>query len=94
MSLKVHVNGKLVDKEDATVSVFDHGLLYGDGVFEGIRSYEGKVFRLQQHLDRLWDSARAIWLEIPTTKAEMAKAIRAVKGKVLSHAVSKATDLT
>ena len=53
------------EKEDAKISVFDHGLLYGDGVFEGIRSYGGKVFRLQAHLDRLWNSAKAIWLTIP-----------------------------
>ena len=65
MSLKVYINGKLYDKEDAKISVYDHGLLYGDGVFEGIRSYDGKVFRLTEHLDRLWDSAKAIWLEIP-----------------------------
>ncbi len=75
MSLKVYLNGKLVDKQKATVSVYDHGLLYGDGVFEGIRSYAGKVFRLQEHLDRLWCSAKAIWLEIPISKEEMAKAI-------------------
>ena len=75
MSLKIYINGKLYDKEDAKVSVYDHGLLYGDGVFEGIRSYGGKVFRLDEHLDRLWDSAKAIWLEIPITKQEMAKAI-------------------
>ena len=75
MPLKVYINGKLYDKEDAKISVYDHGLLYGDGVFEGIRSYGGKVFRLKQHLDRLWNSAKAIWLEIPMTKEEMAKAI-------------------
>ena len=75
MSLKVYVNGELFDKEEAKISVYDHGLLYGDGVFEGIRSYNGKVFRLKEHLDRLWDSAKAIWLEIPISKKEMAKAI-------------------
>jgi branched-chain amino acid aminotransferase len=75
MSLKVYINGKLYDKEQAAISVYDHGLLYGDGVFEGIRSYAGKVFRLDEHLDRLWNSAKAIWLEIPISKAEMAKAI-------------------
>ena len=69
MSLKIYIDGKLYDKEDAKISVYDHGLLYGDGVFEGIRSYGGKVFRLAEHLDRLWDSAKAIWLEIPMTKA-------------------------
>ena len=75
MSLKVYINGKLYDKEQAAISVYDHGLLYGDGVFEGIRSYAGKVFRLDEHLDRLWNSAKAIWLQIPISKAEMAKAI-------------------
>jgi branched-chain amino acid aminotransferase len=75
VSLKVYINGNLLHKEDAKISVFDHGLLYGDGVFEGLRSYSGKVFRLQQHLDRLWDSAKAIWLEIPMTKEAMAAAV-------------------
>ncbi len=75
MPLKVYINGKLYDKDEARISVYDHGLLYGDGVFEGIRSYGGKVFRLQQHLDRLWNSAKAIWLEIPMTKDQMAQAI-------------------
>lgn len=75
MSLKIFIDGKLYDKEEAKVSVYDHGLLYGDGVFEGIRSYAGKVFRLKEHLDRLWDSAKAIWLEIPMTRDEMAKAV-------------------
>ena len=75
MTLKIHINGKLYDKDDAKISVYDHGLLYGDGVFEGIRSYGGKVFRLQEHLDRFWLSAKAILLEIPGTKQEMAKAI-------------------
>ena len=68
MSLKVYIDGKLYDKEDAKISVYDHGLLYGDGVFEGIRSYGGKVFRLDEHLDRLWNSAKAIWLAIPISK--------------------------
>ncbi len=76
MALKVHINGELVDQDDARISVFDHGLLYGDGVFEGIRSYGGKAFLLQEHLDRLWDSAKAIWLAIPVTKEQMARAIQ------------------
>ncbi len=75
MSLKIYIDGKLYDKEDAKISVYDHGLLYGDGVFEGIRSYAGKVFRMAEHLDRLWNSAKVIWLEIPMSKPEMAKAI-------------------
>ena len=75
MSLKVYINGRLVDKEDAKVSVYDHGLLYGDGVFEGLRSYSGKVFRLDRHLDRLYESARAIWLEIPIKQSDLANAV-------------------
>ncbi len=77
MSLKIYIGGELFDKEDATISVFDHGLLYGDGVFEGIRSYGGKVFLLAEHVDRLWDSAKALMLEIPISKEEMTKAIQA-----------------
>lgn len=75
MSLQVYINGKYYPKEQAAISVFDHGLLYGDGVFEGIRSYGGKVFRLREHLDRLWESAKGIRLEIPISKEEMAAAI-------------------
>lgn len=75
MAFKVYINGTLFDKEDAKVSVYDHGLLYGDGVFEGMRSYNGRVFRLQQHLNRLWNSAKAIWLQIPMTQEAMAKAV-------------------
>jgi branched-chain amino acid aminotransferase len=73
--MKIYISGKLYDKENAKISVFDHGLLYGDGVFEGIRSYGGRVFRLERHLDRLWESAKAIWLEIPMSKEEMTEAI-------------------
>ncbi|MGH7631684.1 MAG: branched-chain-amino-acid transaminase [Gemmatimonadales bacterium] len=68
----VWLDGRWLDRETAAVSVFDHGLLYGDGVFEGMRFYGGKVFRLQEHLDRLYDSAHAIWLTIPIAKQEMA----------------------
>lgn len=75
MSVKVYINGKLLPKAEATVSVYDHGLLYGDGVFEGIRVYSGKVFLIQEHVDRLYESALAIRLEIPMTKAEMTKAL-------------------
>jgi branched-chain amino acid aminotransferase len=71
----VFMNDRLVPEDEARVSVFDHGLLYGDGVFEGLRSYSGRVFRLDAHLDRLWDSARAICLEIPLTKEAVAKAV-------------------
>ena len=74
-SLKVYIDGKFYAKEDAKISVYDHGLLYGDGVFEGIRSYGGKVFRMQAHLDRLWYSAKAILLAIPMTKERNGPAI-------------------
>lgn len=75
MSLKVYIGGKLYDKADAKISVYDHGLLYGDGIFEGIRSYSGRAFRLKDHIDRLYDSARSIHLKIPISKEEMAKAV-------------------
>ena len=75
MSFQIYINGRLYSKEDAKISVYDHGLLYGDGVFEGMRSYNGRVFRLEQHLRRLWESARALWLEIPLSQEQMAKAV-------------------
>ncbi len=75
MSLQIYISGKLYSKEDAKISVYDHGLLYGDGVFEGLRCYGGKVFRLEEHLDRLYESAKAIWLEIPMAKEALGKAI-------------------
>jgi branched-chain amino acid aminotransferase len=75
MALKIYISGQLYDKEDAKISVYDHGLLYGDGIFEGMRSYSGKVFRLADHLKRLWDSAKAIWLEIPISVEEMTRAV-------------------
>ena len=76
MDLKIWLNDKLVDQKDATVSVFDHGLLYGDGVFEGIRVYSEKVFMEKEHLDRLYESARAIRMEIPMTSSQLSDAIR------------------
>src|SRR5262249_24612445 len=75
MNPQIYINGKLYDKADAKVSVFDHGLLYGDGVFEGIRAYSGRVFRLKQHVDRLYESARGIYLQIPISREAMAGAI-------------------
>jgi branched-chain amino acid aminotransferase len=75
MARIIFMNDRLVPEDQARVSVFDHGLLYGDGVFEGLRSYSGTVFRLDAHLDRLWASARAICLEIPLSKAAVAKAV-------------------
>src|SRR4051812_46689037 len=76
MSPKVWINGKLFDKADAKISVFDHGLLYGDGVFEGIRVYDGKAFRLKEHVDRLFESAQALKLDIPLTREQVMDAIR------------------
>ena len=70
---KIWIDGKLYEKAEAKISVFDHGLLYGDGVFEGIRAYNGRIFRLAQHLERLYASAKAIWLQVPIPLAEMAK---------------------
>src|SRR3954454_24336119 len=75
MAPKIYINGKLCDKADARISVYDHGLLYGDGVFEGIRVYSGKVFRLKEHIDRLYESARSIWLEVPLTREAMTQAV-------------------
>lgn len=75
MSLKIYIGGKYYDKADAKISVYDHGLLYGDGIFEGIRSYSGHVFRLEQHVDRLYDSAKGIHLEIPMTRAALCQAV-------------------
>jgi branched-chain amino acid aminotransferase len=73
--MKIWLDNGLVDKEQAKVSVFDHGLLYGDGVFEGIRVYGGKIFELEAHLKRLWDSAKVIRLEIPMTMEQMTEAL-------------------
>jgi branched-chain amino acid aminotransferase len=74
-SLQIFLDGKFLDKEDAKISVFDHGLLYGDGVFEGIRAYGGCVFRLREHLERFFDSAKYIMLQIPMTIEELTEAI-------------------
>ena len=71
----IYLNGKFVPEEQAMVSVFDHGFLYGDGVFEGIRAYDGRVFRLEDHVRRLFDSAQAIMLKIPISQEEMGQAI-------------------
>lgn len=73
--MKIYLDGQFYSKEDAKISVFDHGLLYGDGVFEGIRFYHGKVFRLEEHIARLYDSARAICLKVPLERAEMTEAV-------------------
>ncbi len=73
--MKVWLDGKLVNREDATLSVFDHATLYGDGVFEGVRIYDGKIFQSEAHLDRLYTSAKCIRLPIPYTKQELAEAM-------------------
>jgi len=74
---EVYINGQFFPEAEARISVFDHGLLYGDGVFEGIRAYGGRIFRLEQHLDRLWQSAERIGLELPLSRQEMTEAIKA-----------------
>lgn len=71
----IYLNGDFVTKEDAKISVYDHGFLYGDGIFEGIRIYDGNIFRLKEHLDRLYDSAKSIQLDIPLTWEEMQEAV-------------------
>ncbi|MFA6142196.1 MAG: branched-chain-amino-acid transaminase [Candidatus Omnitrophota bacterium] len=85
--MKIYLNGRLVGEEKARISVFDHGLLYGDGVFEGIRSYDGLVFRLKEHIDRLYKSADAIELKIPMTKLDAIDAtIKTLKANKLKDA--------
>jgi branched-chain amino acid aminotransferase len=73
--MKVFIDGNYFDEADAKISVFDHGLLYGDGIFEGIRAYNGRVFKLKEHIDRLFCSAKAILLTIPMSHAEISKAV-------------------
>jgi branched-chain amino acid aminotransferase len=91
----IYIDGKWHDRDSAKVSVFDHGLLYGDGVFEGMRVYGGKTFKLSEHVDRLYDSAKAILLEIPMTKAEMMAATEegvkrsGLKEAYLRHVVTR-----
>jgi branched-chain amino acid aminotransferase len=75
MGLIIYLNGRFVPQEEAVVSVFDHGLLYGDGVFEGIRAYHGRVFKLREHIDRLYESAKSIALDIPLSREEMQEVV-------------------
>ncbi len=83
----IYMNGKLVPKEEANVSVFDHGLLYGDGVFEGIRVYEGNIFRLHAHIERLYESAKTIGLEIPMSIEEVeAATVQTVEANGMANA--------
>lgn len=72
----IYLNGEFVESDNAKVSVFDHGVLYGDGVFEGIRAYSGRVFRLKEHIDRIFAAAKAIALDIPMNKAELAEVVK------------------
>ena len=74
-NMKIYMNGKLVDKADAKVSVFDHGFLYGDGAFEGIRSYNCRVFRLKEHIDRLYETMHTLMIDPRMTKKEMSDAV-------------------
>ena len=74
LGMKVYINGRFYSEQNAKVSVFDHGLLYGDGVFEGIRAYHGRLFKLKKHIDRLFYSAKAILLDLPMTHAELMEA--------------------
>src|SRR5215475_15205138 len=73
--MKVYIDGKYLDEASAKISVFDHGLLYGDGIFEGIRAYNGRVFKLQEHIDRLFCSAKALLLDVPLSHSEMMRAV-------------------
>src|SRR5215468_7733879 len=75
MNLKIYIDGSFYDQGEAKISVFDHGLLYGDGVFEGIRFYNDRVFKLPEHIDRLYDSAKSICLTIPMSKEQMTAAL-------------------
>ncbi len=73
--MKIYIDGKYYDQKNAKISVFDHGLLYGDGIFEGIRAYNGRVFKLTEHIDRLFHSAKAILLKIPLPHGEIVRAV-------------------
>ncbi|TAM34223.1 branched-chain-amino-acid transaminase [bacterium] len=85
--MKIYINGKFYDKENAKISVFDHGLLYGDGVFEGIRVYNRLVFKLNEHIDRLYESAHSIMVKVPLSKEQMIKAVvSTVKANKLTDA--------
>ncbi|MGI6361096.1 MAG: branched-chain-amino-acid transaminase [Bacillota bacterium] len=75
MGLKIYLDGAMVDKKDAKISVFDHGLLYGDGIFEGIRAYDGRIFQLEKHVDRLYEGANVLRIKVPCCKAEMRKIV-------------------
>ena len=91
--MKVYLNKELVDKKDAKISVFDHGYLYGDGVFEGIRVYDKLVFKLKEHIDRLYESAHTLMLNIPLTKTEMIKdVVKTLQANKLKDAYEEFND--
>ena len=92
MSIQIFIDGKFFPKEKAKVSVFDHGLLYGDGVFEGIRAYGGRVFKLAEHMDRLWESAHTLMLTIPMSKEEMQDAMKKQEGIIQSLGGGQLTE--
>lgn len=75
MSIQIYIDGQFYAKEEAKISVFDHGFLYGDGTFEGIRAYNGRVWKLTEHLDRLYNSAKSLWMEIPISWGEMEEVV-------------------
>ena len=92
--MKIYLNGAFVDRDKATVSVFDHGLLYGDGVFEGIRSYGGLVFKLREHIDRLFESAHTIMLKIPMTREELIEVVILPERAIATAGNAKASPPT
>src|SRR2546423_7127823 len=69
--MTIYIDGKFYSEREAKINVLDHGLLYGDGIFEGIRAYNGRVFKLDRHIDRLFESAKALRIEIPLTRAQI-----------------------
>src|SRR5215207_4790075 len=73
--MKIYIDGQFYDEKNAKISVFDHGLLYGDGIFEGIRAYNGRVFKLKEHIDRLFHSAKALLLDVPLSHAAIMRAV-------------------
>ena len=81
MPTTIWINGEYKTRDQASVSVFDHGLLYGDGVFEGIRAYGGRIFRLGEHIDRLFSSAKSIWLDPGMSQADMRKMVEEAQAK-------------
>ena len=93
MQIEIYIDGTYYPEAEAKVSVFDHGLLYGDGVFEGIRFYNGRVFRLEGHLDRLWDSARAIALTIPLSREAMTDALLETVARMSCATATSASSL-